>query len=94
MTGVAGLCLTYGMTPTPTSHPSATPLYKLVEAKLGRDPIIYARERREAGLSWAKIADEVKAKTNEYLTPEALRRWDQLATAAEAETNESQVNAA
>lgn len=77
-------------TPTPpavdTADPTQTALYRLIREKLGRDPIEYARERREAGLSWARIADEVKTQTGEYLTPEALRRWDSAATARETRT--------
>jgi hypothetical protein len=64
-------------TPTSTSPPS-TFLRELVAAKLGRDPAEYARERRatqDPPLAWARIADELKAKTDVYLTPEAVRRW-------------------
>ena len=72
-------------TPTPAAavaaDPTLTPLYRLVKEKLGRDPIEFARERRREGLSWARIADVVKDKTNEYLTPEALRRWENAAVA-------------
>lgn len=69
---------------TPTSTVPDSPLRALVAEKLGRDPIEYARERREQGLSWARIADELKAATDVYLTQEAVRRWIRRADARAA----------
>lgn len=60
-----------------TSTTPDTPTYKLVAEKLGRDPVEFIRERRNQvpPVPYAKIADEIKAKTGVYVTHEIPRRW-------------------
>lgn len=70
--------------PPTTPYVPDTPLYKLVAEKLGRDPIAYIRERRAAGVAFARITDEIKHETDVYLTHEAPRRWLRSADAADS----------
>lgn len=63
-------------------------LRKLIAQKLGRDPIEYALERRASTtppLAWNRIANELKDKTGEYLTQEAVRRWVRAYNRAKAQ---------
>lgn len=72
-------------TQTPTAVPD-TPLYKLVAARLGRDPLDLIRERRaqDPPVPFARITQEILAVCNQrltgtanevYFTHEAPRRW-------------------
>ena len=63
-------------------EPPLTPLYQLIEAKLNERPIdfIHALRTAKPPMPYAKIADEIKAITEVYLTHEAVRRWYRIAT--------------
>lgn len=80
-------------TQTPTAVPD-TPLYKLVAARLGRDPLDLIRERRAQNppVPFARITIEILAACNAkvtnpadqvYFTHEAPRRWWRAATNAD-----------
>lgn len=51
-----------------------TPLYRLVEARLGRSLDDYVAERR-AGMSWRAMAADLTERTGETVTYETLRSW-------------------
>lgn len=54
-----------------------TPTYKLLAEKMGRDPLDYIRERRSTTppTAFARIADEMRDASDEYITHEVPRRW-------------------
>lgn len=58
-----------------------TPLYRLVEARLGKPLSEYVAERR-ATTSWRAMAADLTEKTGESVTYETLRGWfaDRLQT--------------
>lgn len=56
-----------------------TPTYRLLAQKLGRDPLLLIHQRRAAGMSYARIAEELRQETGEYITHEVPRRWHRAA---------------
>ena len=51
-----------------------TPLYRLVEARLGQPLDAYVAERR-ASTSWRAMAADLTERTGENVTYETLRGW-------------------
>jgi hypothetical protein len=51
-----------------------SPLYRLIEDKLG-EPLDQFVAARRATSSWRDIADEVRTRTGETVSAEALRLW-------------------
>jgi hypothetical protein len=52
-----------------------TPLYRLVELRLGRSLAGYVGERRAAGEDWRSIVREIGADAGVEISRETLRSW-------------------
>lgn len=63
-----------------------SPLYRLIESKLGEPLTDFVSARRLPTKSWREIAEEIKERTGETVTGEAVRLWfsDQNAPASAA----------
>lgn len=62
-----------------------SPLYRLLQSKLGKDPIVDISERRAQGQSWRAIERAYDRTHDISVTAVTLRSW-----AAAAEARESQ----
>ena len=58
----------------------ANPLLALIESKLGESLPDLIAERRDEGVSWARIALELYTRTQVYVTGEGIRLWAERAT--------------
>lgn len=67
-------------TPNPPVSDSGvfnSPMYRLVATKLGEDPATLIKRLRDQTppMSYARIADLLQERTQEYVTDEIPRRW-------------------
>lgn len=51
--------------------------YIEIEQKLGEPLATYVRTRRDRGISWRRIANEILLSTGEDISYESLRMWIQ-----------------
>jgi hypothetical protein len=54
---------------------TSTPLYRLLEEKLGGSLADYVARKRTAGMSWRAMASDLSATTGVEVSNEALRLW-------------------
>ena len=62
----------------------ATPLYELIETKLGCPLDKWVAQRRVPAKTWRELAAEIKAETGADVSFETLRSWFTEDTAASA----------
>lgn len=54
---------------------SRTPLFRLIEAKLGESLEEFVAARRQPSKSWREIAEELEQLTGESVTDTSVRTW-------------------
>lgn len=64
------------------NDPSTFPLYQLLAAKLGEDPVADMGRRRQAGASWRTIELVYLSEFDFSVTQATLRAWYAAATAS------------
>lgn len=73
--------------PVPAGGVFNSAMYQLIATKLGEDPALFIKTRRDQtpSVSYARIADEIRNRTEVYITHEIPRRWHRAYLAAQGQ---------